>query len=288
MHSICLRSAALHAEVVPEIGGSLARLDWIGDGARLEVLRGMDAGAAATTANMACFPLVPWSNRMAPDGFLFEGRRIEPAPNRAGEPCPIHGDGWQQAWTVERQSASSVDLVLDRSCSAPFAYLARQRYQLDGAALRIDLEVENRGPAALPFGLGLHPWLRRTPDVTLLSAAATTWLRGDKGLPAAEMAIPREWDFKAGSVLPADTVDHIFTGWDGVARIRWPASGLHLQIRADMDYFILYAPKDRDFFCFEPVDHMINAHNLPGMPGLTVLAPGQKLLRAVTFSAGRQ
>jgi aldose 1-epimerase len=53
-----------------------------------------------------------------------------------------------------------------------------------------------------------------------------------------------------------------------------------------MGYYILYAPVDKDFFCFEPVDHAINAHNLPGgaaRNGLSVLAPGQTLSRRVSF-----
>jgi aldose 1-epimerase len=58
-------------------------------------------------------------------------------------------------------------------------------------------------------------------------------------------------------------------------------------MEADMAYYILYAPPGRDFFCFEPVDHAINAHNLPGgaaANGLTVLAPGESLSRTVSFA----
>jgi hypothetical protein len=69
----------------------------------------------------------------------------------------------------------------------------------------------------------------------------------------------------------------VFDGWPGRARIAWPARGVALEIEADMDYFILYIPAGRDLFCFEPVDHPINAHNLPGRPGLTVVAPGATL-----------
>jgi aldose 1-epimerase len=59
-----------------------------------------------------------------------------------------------------------------------------------------------------------------------------------------------------------------------------------LAIEADMGYYILYAPAGRDFFCFEPVDHAVNAHNLPrgvARNGLTILVPGQTLCRRVVF-----
>ena len=50
---------------------------------------------------------------------------------------------------------------------------------------------------------------------------------------------------------------------------------------------MLYTPAEYDFFCFEPVDHTINAHNLPGLPqdhGLTILGTGQSLQRGYQFT----
>jgi aldose 1-epimerase len=95
--------------------------------------------------------------------------------------------------------------------------------------------------------------------------------------------IPAHWGFDVLRPLPLDGVDNAFDGWGGQARIAWPGRGLVLELEADMDYFILYLPPGRDFFCFEPVDHPINAHNLPGYPGLTVLAPGATLRRRCVF-----
>ena len=62
------------------------------------------------------------------------------------------------------------------------------------------------------------------------------------------------------------------------------ASLAHGSLLAAMDPSV---PPGKDFFCFEPVDHPINAHNLPGgaqANGLTVLAPGQDLRRTVRFA----
>ena len=43
--------------------------------------------------------------------------------------------------------------------------------------------------------------------------------------------------------------------------------------------YILYSPgRDASFFCFEPVSHVVDAHNLPGGPeanGLAILAAGE-------------
>lgn len=285
LERLVLRSASLMAEIVPQVGGGLARLDWLASGAPQPLLRALapDAPGVPTPSQLACFPLLPWSNRMAPSGFVFDGKRHVPAPNRAGEPCPIHGDGWQQAWQAVKQTDSTVMLALARPDAAPFSYSAELRYTLEDAALLAELNVTNLGDEALPFGIGLHPWLPDPGGAFLQASADGVWLSGADKLPATHAPVPPDWRFDTPATLPPDGVDHVFDGWPGLARIRWPKRGVGLEIEADMDYFILYVPVGRDFFCFEPVDHPINAHNLPGYPGLSVLAPGATLRRRCVF-----
>lgn len=285
LERLSLRNDRLLAEIVPQAGGGLARLDWLGGAAPVALLRALPAGVVEVPlpSQLACFPLVPWSNRMAPSGFVFNGRQYVPAPNRTGEPCPIHGDGWQQAWQVVSQGPDSILLRLDRRDAAPFSYEAQLRYALEGDALVVDLTVRNAGTIALPFGLGLHPWLTDPAGARLQARATQVWLSGPDKLPSMRSLLHPSWNFTEPAPVPEGGVDNVFEGWDGLARIAWPERGAGLVIEADMDYFILYAPPGRDFFCFEPVDHPINAHNMPGYPGLTVLAPGASVSRRVVF-----
>lgn len=285
LHRLTLRSAGLQAEILPAVGGGLARLDWLRGGDAVPLLRALPDDFAGTPlpGQLACFPLLPWSNRMAPSGFAFEGRRHVPAPNRAGEPCPIHGDGWQQAWRVAEHDDASLLLTLDRRDAAPFAYSADLRYTLADDVLSVELSVRNEGLHALPFGLGLHPWMPDPPGACLQARAQGVWMAGPDKLPLTRVGLPAHWRFDQPTALPQDGVDNVFEGWDGTARIAWPGRGVALELAADMDYFILYVPPGRDFFCFEPVDHPINAHNLPGYPGLTVLAPEETLRRRCSF-----
>ena len=54
-----------------------------------------------------------------------------------------------------------------------------------------------------------------------------------------------------------------------------------------MPYYVLYTPPGQGFFCFEPVDHAINAVNLPGgakRHGMTLLTPGTSLTRRFSFA----
>ena len=292
MEVVTLHNAHLRAQVLPAVGGALARLDDMAGDRPRELLRGCELQAGApdpTPSQLACFPLVPWSNRIGNGGFHFEGRRIDLAPNRIGEPCPIHGEGWQQRWEIAEQSPTCIELVLDRRRHAPFSYLARLRYTLRGPVLEVTLEVRNQAQHTLPFGLGLHPWLPRTEGVLLRASAQTVWQRGDNGLPVASIAVPEDWNFSRLRPLPERAIDNVFSGWDGAADIVWAETGQRLKIIADMSYYIVYTRPGADFFCFEPVDHMINAHNLEGGPaqhGLSLLRPGQVLTRSVRFEAG--
>jgi len=266
---VTLRNASLHADVLPGVGGALARFDWIRHGDARAVFRPCPI-PPVSPSQVACFAMLPWANRLSPDKFGL-------APNRAGEPCPIHGEGWQSAWEIQFQSATEVRLALDRSHGAPFSYRAELHYSLAEATLQVTLQVRNTGRTAMPFGVGLHPWFERNGDVQLQAAAGNTWQRDELGLPAEAMPLPEGWRFASAQSLPLDAVDHIFGGWDGAARIRLPQQGIDVAIAANMDYYILYAPAGAGFFCFEPVDHMINAHD-------QLIEPGDRLRRHVLFT----
>ena len=114
--------------------------------------------------------------------------------------------------------------------------------------------------------------------------ARTSARRRSAGGPRAE------WDFAAPRALPSGWINNAFLGWDGRATVLWPDRSLELEIEADppLSTYILYSPSDEaDFFCFEPVTHPVDAHNLPGGPeanGLTILAPKEILSAACRFS----
>ncbi|MET3653579.1 aldose 1-epimerase [Dyella japonica] len=284
-------SAALAVGIRPSFGGGMAYLDAWHDGARLSLMRPLRAPAMSDDAfepnRLACYPLVPWSNRIDHGGFAMDGARVALAPNRNDDPYPIHGTGWQRAWQVEQQASEDVVLALDDATPGAYAYRAQQRYTLQGDTLRVALSVRNDGDAALPFGLGLHPFFLHHGGARLRASATQVWLNdGHSPMPVERAAVPATWDFRDGRALPGEELNHCFVGWDGQATIEWPGLGLALDIAADMDAFILYTPVGADFFCFEPVDHCIDAVHRPGgalANGMTRLAPGERLMRHVAF-----
>lgn len=236
---------------------------------------------------LGCYPLLPWSNRIAEGGFSVDGRRVALSPNRDDEPFPIHGSGWQRAWQVREHGENEALLALNETQADGYSYAATQRYTLAGAALMVELSVINTGSSTMPFGLGLHPFFPRHGEVVLHAPASQVWVNdGHTPLPVARVDVPEDWDFTQPRMLPDEGVNHGFQPWVGDAVIAWPNVGLQLHIETDVDTFVLYTPADDDFFCFEPVDHPINAVHLPGgaaAHGMSFLTPGASLTRRFVF-----
>jgi aldose 1-epimerase len=288
---ITLANAQLRLDIAPALGGGITRFDWRSDGALVPIFRPCASVNEHTDPNeLACYPLLPYSNRIGGSQFQFSGRCVDIARNRPGEPLPIHGDGWLGAWDTVAESSTQVRLSLDHSQGSPYSFRASQIFTLDDCTLTIALSIENTGRETLPFGLGLHPFLTREADTELSAAADGLWLCGDDHLPVRHVPAPAAWQFGVAYPMPRDMVNNAFTGWSGRSSVMWPKRRLSLTISADTDYYVLYAPKGGDFFCFEPVDHPINAVNLPGggeAHGMTALAPGESLSREFRFTVER-
>lgn len=287
--TVTLVTPQLRLDVAPALGGAITRFDWLGnaDSATPIFRRALSARSDTDPNVLACYPLVPYSNRIGGGRFSFAGRQIAVPRNRPAEPLPIHGDGWLQAWKLVDHDATSATLALDRGRGKPHAYRAALVYAVRGATLVVSLSVENAGREPMPFGLGLHPFLPRGGETHLSAAASGLWLSGDDWLPVRQVPAPAAWQFGVAYPLPDVLVNHAFTGWSGHAAVVWPEQRLSLTISGDTDYYVLYTPPGEDFFCFEPVDHPINAVNLPGgaeAHGMTVLAPGERLEREFRFT----
>jgi aldose 1-epimerase len=284
---LSLRNEYLCLRVLPSMGGGIAGFDWMGRGAGVPLMRPWREGDAQDPNRLACYPLLPWSNRIAHGGFFYRGRRIDLARNRDDDAWPIHGHGWQREWTVAHHEERALVLTLEQSAHDAYGYHALLGYRLDGDALRVRLRVTNTGEFALPFGLGLHPFFPLHGGARLRAPASAVWHNDGHGpLPVRRGAVPDEWNFSTERTLPAGGLNHAFEGWAGDAAIEWPDQSLRLTIASDADNYVLYVPAGESFFCFEPVDHPINAVHLPGGPlanGMTDLAPGASLERCFAF-----
>lgn len=291
-HALTLFDDFAEAVVVPELGAGLASYDLIGAAGRTPLFRACREISRAHPFDLANNLLLPWSNRISGGGFHFAGRFHPLAPNLTGEPCPIHGNGFSSPWSVENAARDKVEVSLTSNGPGPFRYLARAAYSLSGGALGMRLSIRNIGDEALPFGLGFHPWIARSPMTHLQGKAARVVLETNDHLPAGEAPIAwrPEWDFAQPRALPHGWINNAFLDWDGRAIILWPDRKLALDVAADppLSTFILYSPgAEAGFFCFEPVTHPVDAVNLPGGPeanGLMILEPQEAMSATCRFS----
>ena len=290
--TVAISAGDLLAEIVPSLGANLARFDILRNGGREPIFRPWPEQGTDDPNSLAAYVLVPWSNRISGGGFIFGGKFHPLEPNFPPEPFPLHGNGWTSEWTLVETAADRVALELASDGPGPFCYQAKITYALSLTALSVRLEVTNRAAITLPFGFGLHPWLPRTPDTRLKAQAETIWLEDARHLPTRKIPTRErpEWNFDLPHLLPDGWINNGFDGWNGTALMEWPSRGLSLGIEASdmLRTYILYSPgRDVSFFCFEPVSHVVDAHNLPGGPkanGLAILASSEKAEISCRFS----
>jgi aldose 1-epimerase len=260
----------------PEMGGGIAGL-WVGD---KPVLRSWSGRAEDGPFALASNILVPFSNRID-RGFTFEGIFHPMVQNMDIDPLAIHGDGLQKEWAVVSASESEAELRLPNGAFGPFVYEAVQTFLLSETGLTNTLTMTNRADIALPFGGGFHPWFPRTEETRLQANAPDHWPEGEGSLPASNspQLPPDDFDFSTTKPLPNRWINAGFSRWDGKAYITQGDDAVSVTLTSEtLTTAIIYSPEpDCGFFCFEPVSHPVNAHNLPGMPGLKVLQPGESL-----------
>lgn len=268
----------------PGRGGSIARFDWRG-----EPLFRPTCGTGIL--DVACFALVPFSNRIA-HGTFYDGRnmaRLTPNFPGGGHPHPLHGFGWLSAWDVVENSAGTATLRHDYSPGEwPWAYQAEQEFHLDAKGLRHGLTISNLSDERMPAGLGFHPYFPKTPHTRYSGRHSGEWQVNDEGLPLSLQQTDGPVDWWRGQPVATRTVDTVYAGRKGDLGIVWPDRNLALTIAPshNLPCTVVYSPQDADYFCVEPVSHATDAINHPERPdAMTWLSPGETLTVAVRYVA---
>jgi aldose 1-epimerase len=278
-----LRAGAARALIAPAVGGAIAAFEW--NGAPILRPTRAQALAAGTVREFACYPLVPFSNRIANATLRWDGDAFALPRYLPAEPHAIHGNGWQRAWQIVEADSGHALLELvheptgEHAREWPFAFRARQALALVDNALTLRLDIFNTGDTTFPFGLGWHPFFPRSAAMELEIRTGGVWLTDATRLPTQHAAVPPDWDFTTPRTIGTTTVDNCFTGWRTPAVVRWPERGLAVEVSADSacDHLVVFIPQDRDFIAVEPVTHMTDAFNRAAIgqqdTGTRLLAP---------------
>lgn len=285
MNSIELAQGRLRLVLSPSIGGAISAFEWI-EGDRVRPILRKCHNGLEKVLDAGSFPLVPYVNRIRGGRFAFRGREVVIAPNMAGDPSPLHGQGWLNPWKVEEQSGRRAALSFVHSQGEwPWSYEARQEFSIDEGGFSVALECRNISDEPMPCGLGHHPYFPCGPQTRIVTTVTDVWTIDEHVLPVKKISAEGRYDL-ADRLVCGQGLDHGFGGWGGEARLRdpdWP-----FQVRmssADAHFFQLYSPAEGGICVAEPVSHANAALNAPEAEwlelGMRVLEPGQSMTLAM-------
>lgn len=168
---VSLAAGELRLALAPEVGGSIARftrrwnkrdgqgrvrdIDWLRPATEIGL-------AERNPLAMASFSLLPFCNRTRNGRANFESREICFPPNHPAEDSrhPLHGIGWQRSWVLASCNADQAVLTLEVPASKawPWRFSARQHFCLTVSDLTVSILLTNEDTAAMPAGIGHHPY----------------------------------------------------------------------------------------------------------------------------------
>lgn len=278
---LTLANRNLRLELSPSIGGAISSFEWIdGDWSRPILRKGHNPLEKVLDA--ASFPLVPYVNRIGGGRFTFRGREVEIAPNMAGDPSPLHGQGWLNPWTVEAHDETGATLRFNHAPGEwPWAYAARQEFALGEGGVSVVLECRNTGDEPMPCGLGQHPYFPCSPQTRIDTHVTDVWTIDEQVLPVEK--IPAKGRFGlADRLVCGQGLDHGFAGWGGEAQLNDPDWPYRLRLTSpDARFFQLFSPIEGGICVAEPVSHANAALNAPEADwpalGMRVLDPGESM-----------
>lgn len=266
-HILELKAGELRLALRADLGAAIAGL-WHG---ALPILRSTEPAALQTSRKAACYPLVPYSNRIAWRKFSWQGRDYTTQRNFDDNPHSVHGVGWRRPWSVVEQGATAATLKLVHQPDAdwPFPFEATQRFELSAGSLAVRLAIVNTAAIDQPVGLGWHPYFEKRSQSRLDIEVSERWDPDAHEIPVKRVAQP-------GIAAPVAELDfdNCFDGFRGAARIRDEA--FSMQLTSTCGHLVIYTPKDKPYYCVEPVSHVSDAIHMadPMAHGLVNLAPG--------------
>ena len=276
-----LTAGDLQVELSPSIGGAISGFEWAGPGGPRPILRKCHS-PLEKVLDAASFPLVPYVNRIRGGRFGFRGREVTLAPNMAGDPSPLHGQGWLGAWQVDERSEAHAMLSFRHAAGEwPWDYDAQQEFSLDARGLSVGLTCTNTGREPMPCGLGQHPYFLCGPGTRIDTKVTDVWTIDEHVLPVEKVPADGRYDLRNRLVCGQD-LDHGFGGWNGTATMTDPDWPYDVRLSSpEARFFQLYSPAAGGIFVAEPVTHANAALNAPEAQwaelGMRVLQPGETM-----------
>ncbi len=230
--------------------------------------------------------LGPWANRLDELAFYANGRRYAfdmGIGNIRGE-LPIHGfltttDRWRvvevDADAHGARVTSRLEFYKDPAWMKqfPFAHTVQMTHRLAGGVLEVATRIENLSFEAMPVAVGFHPYVELTDSArdewTISVGAKTRWVLAPGKVPTGETE-PIERFFPDPHAVPLKEyeLDDVFGDLerDGSGRAAMSVAGKRQRVDVvfgpNFKAAVVYAPRDRNFICFEPMAGITDSMNL--------------------------
>lgn len=161
-----------YISVIPELGGRVHEIALRSKERLLQVLDNeKDVEAFKDERWYRGVILLPFPNRVRDGKYEFSGREFSLPINMPGEGHAIHGLMYNKIFSVMEDSGeNTITLEYDNKENEgyPFPCLVRYTFALGQHEVGCRVEVQNKGEAALPLGVGWHPYFNLEADVDTL------------------------------------------------------------------------------------------------------------------------
>lgn len=232
--------------------------------------------------------LFPTPNRTKGGTFVFEGKQYQ---------GHMHGRARFETFTVLERTADSCKGVLTSQrggpmyASFPFLFTLTVEIRLGEKGISWHFEIENQDAGNLPFGIAIHPYLKKLGPSRIRCNAGYV-MENDKDLcplgSLGDSALLQLMDVERtdlDSVFYAKehaVVTEFFTGGDLY----------RLFGSEDFHHTVIYTPRQESFVCIEPQSCSTDAINMYSrgcreLSGLQVILPGEKKSELIVIELGR-
>jgi aldose 1-epimerase len=226
--------------------------------------------------------LFPFPNRIREGRFTWDGKDYQ-LPLSPGHPNTLHGFCYDRPWRLVEQGDNFAVGQFQLSVDAigllehwPSDFIIDVRYTVEGAALRMQVTVQNPTDSPLPWGFGTHAYFRLplgsagSKNRCLVQApAAQEWVL-EECLPTGQRRpVGPEKDLRSGVTLENRKLDDVLTGLGATGGtiqtvITDPDAGLQVvqEFSDEFRELVVFTPPWMDAVCLEPYTCVTDAINL--------------------------
>ncbi len=236
--------------------------------------------------------MVPYSSEIRDGGFIYWGIKRKVDPNDDSYADALNGDGWKKTWNVDESSVSSVTMSYshDGLTGFPYPYSVSQKIEIVGNKVKFTVSVTNNFELPMPVGFGFNPYFNKTPDVMLQLRNRTVWSHEGLISISKPYKTPADWNFEKEKSFDDTEFDTCFGGYDGKLSIRYPSSGIKVELNSEDDFHhaFIYNRTSNDYFVVAPSTNAQDAFNIAAKgvigSGIKTLEPDEVCSEVFEFT----